>query len=69
MKGRDYLWCLLHMMLDDEAAVNRLCLSCQEKAKGDACPVCGSIADAWSASENESFDLKRFETLGGGERL
>ena len=65
MTGRDYLWCALNLLLDDEEALNALCPSCREEARSGRCPVCGGITS--DQGENESFDRERFERLRRGE--
>lgn len=68
MKGRDYLWCLLQMLLDDEEALSRLCPACREMAQAERCPRCGSLSGQWQEEENASFDMARFQALKEGER-
>ncbi len=67
MKNRDYLWCALHMMLDDEEEISRLCPACRAEAEREACPVCGAPCGEVSCGENPSFDWARFEAMGKGE--
>lgn len=67
MKDRDYLWCLLHMQLDREEELERLCPECRARAEEERCPGCGQAVRAWGEAEvNPSFDLERFETMKGG---
>ena len=64
MTDRDFLWCALHLSLDREEELARLCPSCREKAEREVCPVCGAEQDSWG--ENPGFDPARFERLKGG---
>ena len=67
MKQRDYLWCLVHQLLDQEEELNRLCPACRARAEEKHCPVCGSSVEEWGeGAANPSFDQKRFEELKGG---
>ncbi|MBM6938694.1 molybdopterin oxidoreductase [Pseudoflavonifractor phocaeensis] len=67
MKNRDYLWCALHMMLDDQELLDRMCPACRTQALEDRCPVCGlRLADA-EGSRNAAFDEARFAALSRGE--
>lgn len=69
MKNRDYLWCVLNLMLDDEEEFSRLCPSCRAEAERENCPVCGAPTGAVSGGENASFDWARFEALEQGEPI
>lgn len=66
MTGRDYLWCALNLLLDDEEALEALCPACRVRAEEPRCPVCGEETGRWV--ENGSFDEARFERLKRGER-
>lgn len=67
MKDRDYLWCLLHSILDREEELERLCPECRARAEERHCPACGRPAAAWAeGAANAAFDAARFETLKGG---
>lgn len=61
MRRSDYLYCVLHLLLDEEERLARLCPDCRAEAERDACPVCGK---QWEYSG--SFDAARFERLKGG---
>ena len=67
MTDREYLWCALNLMLDDEEELSRLCPACRSRAAEELCPVCGAPAAAAAAGENASFDWERFEALKRGE--
>lgn len=61
MRRGDYLYCVLHLLLDEEERLERLCPDCRAQAESDACPVCGK---QWEAGG--SFDMARFEAMKGG---
>lgn len=63
MTDRDYLWCALHLVLDEEEELARLCPSCRAEAERERCLVCGAAQDAWGSSG--SFDMARYEVLKG----
>lgn len=67
MTDRDYLWCALHLTLDDEEALDALCPACRGEALSGRCPVCGGETGGDGAGENAAFDEKRFERLRRGE--
>lgn len=64
MTDRDYLWCALHLVLDDEEELERLCPSCRAEAERERCPVCGAPAE--DCGVNRGFDPARYEALKGG---
>ena len=66
MTDREYLWCALNLLLDDEEALARLCPSCREEALAQRCPVCGAETAGTAAGENSAFDEERFEALKQG---
>lgn len=67
---RDYLWCALHLLLDEEERLAALCPTCRERAVREPCPVCGVEIAACSTEVNEGFDWTRFAKLKeGGEVL
>lgn len=66
MTDRDYLWCALNLMLDDEEALEGLCPACRAEAREGKCPVCGGAVGGSMAGENAGFDLARFEELRNG---
>ena len=65
MTDSDDLLCALHLILDDEERVARMCPSCREAAE-HCCPVCGAQVDMGSVGENGLFDWERFEALKRG---
>lgn len=66
MTGRDYLWCLLNLMLDEEEQLNRLCPRCREEAEKERCPSCGAETGRTVGGVNAAFDPERFEKLRRG---
>ena len=66
MKERDYLWCALHLMLDEEEELDRLCPACRTEAEEGRCPVCGGRTDCGEGSRNAAFDEARFQRLSRG---
>lgn len=66
MTDRDYLWCALNLVLDDEEELGRLCPACRAEAERERCPVCGGLTD--SCGSNGGFDMARYEALKEGVR-
>ena len=67
MTGRDYLWCGVNLLLDEEEALDRLCPQCRSEAQEERCPVCGRPTAGAGGGENGVFDMERFEQLRQGE--
>lgn len=63
LKHRDYLWCALNLLLDEQEELERLCPACRAEAMAERCPVCGAEKGNWG--ENPAFDPQRFRELGG----
>ena len=68
MTDRDYLLCALHLILDEEERLDRLCPSCRVQAEEERCPVCGEPMSQGKAGINPAFDVERFERMKRGER-
>ena len=66
MTGRDYLWCALNLLLDDEEELSLLCPSCRAEAEREKCPVCGAEKGTVIREENPSFDWAKFEARKEG---
>ena len=66
MTGRDYLWCALQLLLDEEELLDRLCPACRTRAEEDGCPVCGGEIGQADAETNGAFDWERFRALREG---
>lgn len=62
MTAGDYLYCVLNLMLDEEAELTRLCPSCRTLAEQNRCAACGELLP----EQNAGFDEKRFEELKHG---
>lgn len=69
MTHRDYLWCALNLMLDEEEALSALCPACRAEAEEGRCPVCGGAAADAGGAVNAAFDEARYQRLSRGERL
>ena len=67
MKARDFLWCALNLMLDDEEELEGLCPNCRERAMEERCSVCGVPLALAEGSVNGGFDEDRFRRLKRGE--
>lgn len=67
MHQRDYLWCALNLLLDEEEAAALLCPSCRAEAERRRCPVCGKETGEVLMEENPGFDMARFLRLREGE--
>ena len=67
MKARDFLWCALNLMLDDEEELAGLCPACRDKAKEERCAVCGVPMALAEGGINGGFDERRFWKLKRGE--
>ena len=66
MTGRDYLWCALHLLLDEEEVLDRLCPVCRDQVGKDCCPVCGGQTGEMAAGINGAFDWEKFRALREG---
>ncbi len=66
MRDRDYLWCALNLMLDDEETLDRLCPSCRSMAERGCCPSCGCEVSSSVGGVNQQFDVARFERMKQG---
>jgi hypothetical protein len=68
MKDRDYVWCLVHSILDREEELERLCPECRGGAMEERCPACGKPVGQWGeGTVNAGFNWSRFEKLKGGD--
>lgn len=66
MTDGDYLYCLVHLELDGEEELARLCPSCREEALEGRCPVCGAPPQSCEVVVNAAFDEEKYERLKGG---
>ena len=67
MKARDFLWCALNLMLDEEEELAGLCPTCREQAMEERCTVCGAPLALTEGTVNSGFDEARFQQLKRGE--
>ena len=66
---REYLWCALNLLLDDEERLAHMCPTCRAGALEERCPVCGAPAAGTAAGENAAFDQARYERLKAGRGI
>ena len=59
--------CALHLALDREEELARLCPACRREAAEERCPACGALRTETAAGQNAAFDEARFERLKRGE--
>lgn len=70
MKEGDYVWCLLHQLLDREEELERLCPDCRQRVERHICPGCGKAEDSWGeGAENPGFDWQRFRKMREGGKV
>lgn len=63
MRDRDYLWCLVNELLDQEERLEGLCPACRARAEEERCPACGAPVGDSGAGVNPAFDMERFLRL------
>ena len=68
MKERDFLWCLVNQLLDEEEELERMCPACRTQAQEKRCLVCGGLVWEAEGAVNPAFDMERFLTMKGEER-
>ena len=66
MKDRDFLWCAINMILDEEEELAGLCPACRDRAEQERCAGCGAPLALFEGGVNESFDAARFERMKRG---
>ena len=66
MKDRDFLWCALNLMLDEEQELAGLCPPCRERAMEERCMGCGTPLALTHSHVNAAFDEERFRQLKQG---
>lgn len=66
MTDADYLYCLVHEMLDREEAMERLCPECRTRAEEARCSICGAKLGETAGGGNASFDMARFIRMKEG---
>ena len=67
MKQRDFVWCALNLMLDDEQELAGLCPTCRTRAMEERCTACGVPLAQTEGGVNGGFDETRFAALKRGE--
>lgn len=67
MTDGDYLYCLLHEMLDREEMLEGLCPACRQRTLEPHCSLCGTPLRESAAGSNSSFDMARFMRMKKGE--
>jgi hypothetical protein len=60
MTEGQWIWMMIHMSLDNEEQLEKICKPCQEKAKEDRCTSCNTLLDI---EVNPNFDESLFEKL------
>ena len=68
MTDADYLYCLVHEMLDREEAMERLCPECRTRAEEARCSICGAKLGEAASGGNASFDMARFIRMKEGRK-
>ena len=68
MKERDFLWCLVNQLLDEEEELERMCPACRTQAQENRCPVCGGLVWETEGEVNPAFDMERFLAMKGESR-
>lgn len=63
MTDGDYLYCILHLLLDQEEQLERLCPQCRGRAEEERCACCGAMLSAWQEGQNPAFDEGQFQKL------
>ena len=63
MTDGDYLYCILHLLLDQEEQLDQLCPACRRAAEEKHGPGCGAALRAWQGAENSTIDSERFQAL------
>ena len=68
MTDADYLYCLVHEMLDREEELERLCPTCRKRAEEARCSICGELLADAAGGDNAGFDMARFIRMKEGQR-
>lgn len=68
MTDADYLYCLVHEMLDREEELERLCPTCRKRAEEARCSICGELLVDAAGGDNAGFDMARFICMKEGQR-
>lgn len=57
----------LHMVLDHEEQLEKMCPKCRKESEKDGCIRCGKESKQISAGTNKGFDREKFERMKRGE--
>ena len=68
MTDGDYLYCLMHEMLDREEELERLCPACRRRAEEARCSACGELLSDTAGGDNAGFDMARYLRMKEGRR-
>ena len=68
MTDGDYLYCLMHELLDREEALERMCPACRQRAEEARCSVCGELLADTAGGDNAGFDMARYLRMKEGRR-
>ena len=68
MTDGDYLYCLMHEMLDREEELERLCPACRRRAEEARCNACGELLSDTAGEDNAGFDMARYLRMKEGRR-
>ncbi len=68
MTDADYLYCLVHEMLDREEALERMCPVCRRRAEEARCSICGELLTDTAGGDNAGFDIARYLRMKEGRK-
>ena len=68
MTDADYLYCLMHELLDREEALERMCPACRQRAEEARCSVCGELLADTAGGDNAGFDMARYLRMKEGRK-
>ena len=68
MTDADYLYCMVHELLDREEELERLCPTCRKRAEEARCSICGELLAEAAGGDNAGFDMTRFIRMKEGQR-
>ena len=68
MTDGDYLYCLMHELLDREEALERMCPACRQRAEEARCSVCGELLADTAGGDNAGFDMARYLRMREGRK-
>ncbi len=69
MLPRDYLWCALNLLLDEEEKLEALCPACRAAAEQALCPICGADPALSQVGVNAQFDMRRFQDMKEAQEI